>query len=48
MSVIVNDFCTLVDQNRVQYDVLSPDSINSQNNERNSTNQRTIIFVQVI
>ena len=48
MSAVENSFCTLADPNRVQYDVLSSGSMNNQNNERDSTNQRTNIFVQVV
>ena len=48
LSALVNEFCTLADPSRVQWDVLSPDAINGQKYARDSTNQRTRIFVQVI
>ena len=32
LSAIVSNFCTLVDSNGVQWDVLSPDAINTQQN----------------
>ena len=46
LSAMENNLCTLDGTNRVQRVVLSPDAIN--NNERDSTNQRTRILALVI